>query len=88
MKASILLLRGRTGSIFRRNPVYVHGVIRLTGSSLPGRDRSRSIRSASASRPSAVNGQRPSAITVNGSAGATSVHPARSENSSLSSSRR
>ena len=33
-----------------------------------------------------VNGQRPSAITANGSAGATSVHPAGSENSSPSSS--
>ena len=87
MKASIRLER-RPGSLFRRNPVYVHGVIRLTASSLPGWDRSRSIRSASASRPSAVNGQRPSAITVNGSAAATSVHPARSENSSPSSSRR
>ena len=31
-----------------------------------------------------VNGQRPSAMTADGSAGATSVHPARSENSSRS----
>jgi hypothetical protein len=47
-----------------------------------GRDRSRPIRPASASRPSTVNGQRPSAMTTKGSASTTSVHPAGSENSS------
>ena len=67
---------------FRRNPLDIHGIIRLTASPLAGRDHSRSIRSASASRPSTVNGQRPSAMTTNGSAGATSVHLAGSENSS------
>src|SRR6266481_6275209 len=68
------------GKRIRRNPLDVHGVIRLTALSLSGRERSRSIRSASASRPPAVNGHRPSATTTNGSAGTTSVHPAGSEN--------
>ena len=43
MKASVLPLQGRSGSMIRRNSVYGHGVIRLTASSLPGWDRSRSI---------------------------------------------
>jgi hypothetical protein len=49
-------------------------------------DRSQSIRSASLSRPTAVKGHRPAAITANGSAGTTSVHPAGSENSTPSAS--
>jgi len=49
-------------------------------------DLTRSIRSATASRPLGVNGQRPDAITTNGSAATTSVHAAGSENSCPSSS--
>jgi hypothetical protein len=70
------------GGNARRNPLDDHGVILLTAASPAGRDRSQPIGSASASRPSTVNGQRPSAMTVKGSAGTTSVHPAGSESSS------
>ena len=42
--------------------------------------------SPKASRPTMVNGQRPTAITTNGSTAATSVHPHRRENNSPSAS--
>jgi hypothetical protein len=63
MKASILPLQGRSESIVRRNSIYVHGVIRLTASSLPGWDRSRSIRSASAPAPGKPAGRAPGLAT-------------------------
>jgi hypothetical protein len=63
-------------------PVKWRPPICFTAVPLPGWDRSRSIRSATASRPSAVKGHRPAAMTTNGSAGATSVQAAGSENNS------
>jgi len=69
----------------RHNHLNVHGIIRFTAV-LPGWDRSRPIRSATASRPSAVKGHRPAAMTTNGSTGAASVQAAGSENNSPSSS--
>jgi hypothetical protein len=71
----------------RHNHLNIHGIICFTAVPLPGCGRSRSIRSATASRPSAVKGQRPAAMTTNGSAGATSVQAAGSENNSPSPSR-
>src|SRR5262249_45674617 len=64
----------------RHNPADIHGVIPFTSGSPARCARNRSTRSATASRPSAVNGQRAAAITTNGSAATTSVHAAGSEN--------
>ena len=66
----------------RRNHLDIHGIISSTAALPAGRDRSRPITSASASSPSTVNGQRPSAMTAKGSAGATSVQLAGRENNS------
>src|SRR4029077_3786409 len=72
----------------RRNLLNIHDVIAFTARSQSRRVRIRSTRSATASRPSVVNGQRSAAITTNGSGAATSVHPAGIENNCPLSSRR
>ena len=82
-EVGVAVLRRRLqGQQFRRNPLDSHGVISLTTRSRSGCDRSRSIRSARANRAVVANGQRPSATTTNGSTGAASVQPVRTENNS------
>src|SRR5690349_7137141 len=70
----------------RHNLLDIHGIIFFTAPAPPCCARNRSTRSASASRPAVLNGALPAATTVNGSAPATSVHPAGSENKRPSSS--
>ena len=58
----------RPGKPARHNPIDIHGVILFTvPAAVSLRAGAGLTRSASASRPSVVNGHRPAAITTNGS---------------------
>ena len=71
-------------ALYLSGSVTDHGIIAFTAWSPSRRARNRSNRSATASRPSVVNGHRPAATTTNGSTAAASVHPAGSETTARS----